>query len=55
MSKDSVPVELPRDLLRQVIAKRGGGTPIDDKRLVAAAENDVPEALREWLGKPKGR
>lgn len=54
MSKDTVPVELPRDLLRQVIAKRGGAQPINDRELEDIAASAVPAVLREWLAPKKG-
>lgn len=49
MTKDTVPVELPRDLLRQVIARRGGVQPINDRELEEVSADVIPEVLREWL------
>jgi hypothetical protein len=47
--KETLPVEIPRHLLRDVIMKRGGVQPLNDRELSEIAAEAVPEVLREWL------
>jgi hypothetical protein len=51
MSKDTVPVDLPRELLREVITRLGHPMPINDRALTERAAEAVAEALRLWLGR----